>query len=176
MRTLETLYVESLVWRPPVESRDRYELVAGGVPVATMDAPRRGPACANGPNGRWMFSRPGFFRRQVVVRTVGGDEPVATFDRIWTGGGTVATATGARFRWRATNFRRSCWVWRGMDGNEPVRFARGRGRTADVTLAQDAAAVPEVPLLINLGWYLLLVHANAEPDSTYAALFGAAGS
>ncbi len=80
-------------------------------------------------------------------------------------------AEGRTVRLRSANFWQSEWVWEEKD-QPMVRFKGRHGivkAKGAVEIQPGAASLPDAPLLILLGWYLILLHA----DDTAAASAGA---
>ena len=101
----------------------------------------------------------------MTVRAVGTDSEVATYHAGWTGHGVLELGQGRRFQWAAADFWRSQWAWQGADGSTLVRF-----RSARVEVDPAAVTLPELALLVSLGWYLLVLLAR---ESDEAAVIGA---
>jgi hypothetical protein len=179
---MQTLYdvdgSAELRWIKPRRSRRQFELHAGEAVVATLTRTRGAEAIGQWAGEQYRFGRQGWFRQRIVVhRTPAADAPdptiapdalLATFVHR----DTLAFADGRTFLWqkpkRWTNER----VWVDSAGAVLARFAPGRGQTT-VTLASEprAARSPELPLLLLLGQYLLVLAAqDAEAASTAAVV------
>jgi hypothetical protein len=74
-------------------------------------------------------------------------------------------------RLNSANFWQSEWVW--QENDQPLMLFKGRHGIAKakgaVEIQPGAAGRPDTPLLVLLGWYLILLHA----DDTAAATAGA---
>ena len=187
---MQTLYdvdgSAELRWIKPRRSRRQFELHAGEAVVATLTWTRGASASASGQlaGEQYRFGRQGWFRQRIVVHrspaadapdpTIASDAPLATFAHR----SALAFADGRTFLWqkpkRWTNER----VWVDSTGAVLARFAPSKGQTT-VTLASEprAARPPELPLLLLLGQYLLVLAAqDAEAASTAAVVAVIAGS
>jgi hypothetical protein len=126
-------------------------------------------ATAESPAGSWTFKRSGFWRPQVTARLVGSDNDHGIFEPTWTGSGTLTIVGGPTFRWQGTNFWQTRWAWQTPAGAPLVQFSNQQGfvrREGQVGVEPGALTLPELDLLIALGWYLLVLHANDSAAST----------
>ena len=87
-------------------------------------------------------------------------------------------AGGRHFHWSATNLWRSRWVWREVDGTELVslRSSQRLRLSGLVERSQAATALPELDLLVTLGWYLMVMRAQDSTTDAVAASSATAGS
>jgi hypothetical protein len=146
-------------------------LRAGDDVVATLRFQRGSLADAEAEGHHWTFKRQGFWQPRVTVRVPGSDADVAVFRPHWAGGGTLDFADGGSVRLSSANFWQSEWVWQEKD--QPLMLFKGRHGIVKakgaVEILPGAAGRPDPPLLVLLGWYLILLHA----DDTAAATAGA---
>ncbi len=164
-----------LRWRQPEASKRRYLLQreSTDVPLATLDWRSFWGTFATATAGEtsWTFKRTGFLRPRVTARIAGSDDDLATFEANWHGGGVLTIADGATFGWKVANFWYSQWDWRDASGAELLHFASKQGfirQEAVVAISPEAARLPELELLITLGWYLLVLAANDSAATTAA--------
>jgi hypothetical protein len=147
-------------------------LRAGDDVVATLRFQRGSLADAEAEGHHWTFKRQGFWQPRVTVRVPGSDADVAVFRPRWAGGGTLDFADGRSVRLSSANFWQSQWVWQEKD--QPLILFKGRHGIVKakgaVEIQPGAESRPDTPLLVLLGWYLILLHA----DDTAAATAGAA--
>jgi hypothetical protein len=162
---------EELLWIQPAARRREHELRAGDDVVATLRFQRGSLADAEAEGHHWTFKRQGFWQPRVTVRVPGSDADVAVFRPHWAGGGTLDFADGGSVRLSSANFWQSEWVWQEKD--QPLMLFKGRRGIVKakgaVEILAGAAGRPDTPLLVLLGWYLILLHA----DDTAAATVGA---
>jgi hypothetical protein len=158
MSTIRESVGQNLTWIQPARTQQAFELHAGDVVVATLRFGRASPAIGEGDGHRWTFTREGFWHPRVRVRLPGSDDNVATFQASWSGGGSLQLSDRVQ-RFRAANFWHSQWDWQDGDKHSLVRFKSHRGllkMEGQVEIEPGAAGVPELPLIVVLGWYLLV--------------------
>jgi hypothetical protein len=173
VRRLAEVVGQELRWVRPSARRKYDELRSGEEVVARIDWQKGSLAVAQVGDGRWTFKRQGFWRQRVTVRQEGSEVDIAGFDLGWSGGGTLDPGAGRRFRWGSANFWRSSWQWTAEDGTPLVRFVAKQGWTkmeGVVEIEPAAADLPEFPLLVTLGWYLLVMTANEEAAAVGATV------
>ncbi|MDQ6714468.1 MAG: hypothetical protein M3Z28_15000 [Candidatus Dormibacteraeota bacterium] len=175
MRQISQTAGEELLWVQPAARRREHELHAGDDVVATLRFQRGSLADAEAEGQHWTFKRQGFWQPRVTVRVAGADAEVAVFRPNWAGGGTLELADGRTLDLRSGNFWQSQWVWQEKD--RPVILFKGRHgivkANGAVEIQAGSAGLPDAPLLVLLGWYLILLHAedsNAAAGSTAAAV------
>jgi hypothetical protein len=151
---------QDLVWVQPARSKQAFELRAANDLVATLQFARASLATAETAEQKWTFKREGFWHPQITVRMPGSDINVAVFKPAWTGGGALDLAQGKQLRFGAANFWHTQWSWTDPVGQPLVNFKSRAGllkTEGQVDIQPGAAAVPELPLLAVLGWYLLIL-------------------
>jgi hypothetical protein len=175
VRPISEIVGEELLWVQPAARHREHELHAGDDVVATLRFQRGSLADAEAEGHHWTFKRQGFWQPHVTVRVPGSDADIAIFRPHWAGGGTLEFGDGRTTRLSSANFWHSEWVWQEKD--QPLILFKGRhgivkARGA-VEIQPGAASRPDAPLLVLLGWYLILLHAE---DANTAALAVAATS
>lgn len=171
MRPISETAGEELLWIQPAARRREHELRAGDDVVATLRFQRGSLADAEAEGHHWTFKRQGFWQPRVTVRAPGSDADVAVFRPRWAGGGALDFADGRSVRLSSANFWQSQWVWQEKD--QPLILFKGRHGIVKakgaVEIQPGAESRLDTPLLVLLGWYLILLHA----DDTAAATVGA---
>jgi hypothetical protein len=166
---------EELLWIQPAARRREHELRAGDDVVATLRFQRGSLADAEAEGHHWTFKRQGFWQPRVTVRVPGSDADVAVFRPHWAGGGTLDFADGGSVRLSSANFWQSEWVWQEKD--QPLMLFKGRHGIVKakgaVEILPGAAGRPDPPLLVLLGWYLILLHADDSAAATAGATVAA---
>jgi hypothetical protein len=162
---------QELLWVQPAALKREHELRAGDEVVATLRFQRGSLADAEADGGHWTFKRQGFWHPTVTVRTAGSDDDLAVFHPRWVGGGTLEFPDGRAVQLSSANFWQSEWVW--QDGEKPLIRFKGRhglvkARGA-VEIEPEDAARPDLAMLVLLGWYLILLHAEDSTAATSAA-------
>jgi hypothetical protein len=176
---ISTVADQELLWIQPAARKREHELRAGDDVVATLRFQRRTLADAESGGEHWTFKRQGFWNPRVTVRVAGSEADIATFQPRWTGGGTLELADGKTLKLSSANFWQSEWVW--LDNDTPVVRFKGRHGLVKAKGAVDieagAAGRPDLALLLLLGWYLILLHADdaavASTASTVAVISSA---
>ena len=171
MRPISEVAGQELLWVQPAVRKREHELHAGDDVVATLHFQRGSLADAVAAGGHWTFKRQGFWHPRVTVRTAGSDTDIAVFQPRWVGGGTLEFPDGRTVRLSSANFWQSEWVW--QDNEKPLIRFKGRhgivkARGA-VELQSEAVASPDLAMLVLLGWYLILLHAEDSAVASSAA-------
>jgi len=178
VRPISEIAGQELLWVQPAARKREHELRAGDDVVATLRFQRGSLADAEAAGGHWTFKRQGFWHPRVTVRTAGSDTDIAVFQPRWVGGGTLEFPDGRTVRLSSANFWQSEWVW--QDNEKPLIRFKGRhgivkARGA-VELQPDAVASPDLAMLVLLGWYLILLHAEDSAAASSAASVAAVSS
>ena len=121
----------------------------------TLATAKIGTAC-------WTFKRVGFFQNRVEVRECNSEGAIAEFvNATWTGGGTLTMKGGKQFK-ATSNAWRTKWEVQDDAGRVLLRFDYGGvfKLSAKVKITADARAMAELPLLVALSWYLVVMLAN----------------
>ena len=169
---------EQLTWVQPARLHQAFELHASDDVVATLRFDKRSLATGETSNKRWTFNRQGFWRPSVTI-SVPDSDVTALFKPAWKGGGSLELPQGGALRFGAANFWRSQWEWSDGDANPLVHFKsnsrlmRTEGR---VDIEAGARAVPELQLLVVLGWYLVILSSRDAAEAGSVAAAGAAGA
>ena len=195
MRTILTFADQELLWRQPSMFKYDYELRIGEETVATLRwrSISGSHATAETAEGSWTFKRVGFWHPRITARPAGIERDAAIFEPRWTGSGTLTMAQGIAYRWGPTNGWQTRWAWHNADGTPIVQFHNKHGMATEgyVELAPAATALPpvthldgtyqpvaaseaeatpatlpEIPLLVTLGWYLLILAALDAANGT----------
>ena len=155
-----------------------FELRAADEVAATLRFERASLARGETADQQWTFKREGFWHPQVTIRVPDSDVNVAVFRPAWTGGGTLELP-GQNLRFGAANFWHSQWDWLDATDKPLVHFKSRAGllkMDGQVDIETDAASLPELPLLVVLGWYLLILFARDSAAAGGAAAAAAAGA
>lgn len=179
MHPIGEVAAHELVWVRTGARTRAYELRAQDDVVATLRWQKGAVAEAATADGRWTFKRQGFWHPRVTVRALGSETDLAVFRASWTGSGILELPAERTFRWSAVNFWRSQWAWHDVGGQPLALFkSSGHGRTpagGRVAIAPAAASIPELSLLLLLGWYLMVLRIRDESDSTAATMVAVMG-
>jgi hypothetical protein len=135
-----------------------FELRGGDEVVGSLRWERNSLARGETAGQQWTFKREGIWHPHVTVRIAGSDVNLGLFHPDWTGGGRLEL--GRQLRFSASSFWRPQWDW--TDGDQPLVHFERRGMfklESHVQIEKAVAASPDVPLLVVLGWYLLVLAA-----------------
>ena len=170
MRPIAEVAGQELLWTQPSLRRE-HELRAGDEVVASLRFQRGSLADAEAADGHWTFKRQGFWSPRVTVRTAGSETDLAVFHPRWIGGGTLEFPDGRAVRLSSANFWQSEWVW--QDNEKALIRIKGRHgfikANGAVEIQPEAVAYPDLAMLVLLGWYLILLHAEDSAAASSAA-------
>ncbi len=167
MKSLKELENTTLVWQSKGWlGSARHELVNGkGEVIARVKHLSfwTNDVEVDAPGNRWTFVRRGHFSgRHITIRSVGTGEQIALYQYRIAKPGILKFHDERTFTWQSANFWGSKWVW--LDENEePIVGFQERGTfklSSDVDINPDASENRSIPLLIFLGWYLVLLNAQ----------------
>lgn len=153
---------QELIWVQPAALRREHELRAGDQVVGTLSFQRGSLADAETDGHHWTFKRSGFWHPRVTAREAGADQDVGVFRPHWGGGGVLESPDGHEIRLTTANFWQSEWVWLAKD-HALINFRGRHGlikANGTVQIEPMAATLPQMPMLVLLGWYLILLYAD----------------
>ena len=162
-----------LKWVQP-KMRMEYDLLTGETGVATLKFRSSWGtlAFADSGDGSWTFKRVGFWQNRASIRVTGSEQDLAVFtNNTWSQGGTLEIAGGKRYK-ATTTFWMTRMEWKTEEEQPLVAFHIGGffKQTADVEILPLAAQLPELPVLVLFGWYLILMlHQDAATIAVVAA-------
>lgn len=160
MLKISELVYQPLKWVQP-SMRQEFDLLTGDTRAATLNFRSSWGtlAFADSEDGNWTFKRIGFWQHRASIRETGAEQDLAIFtNNTWSQGGTLEFIGGRRYK-ATTNFWMTQMEWKTEDEQPLVRFHIGGffKHTADVEILALAAHLPELPLLVLFGWYLVLM-------------------
>jgi hypothetical protein len=178
LRSLLDLSSGEVHWSRVKGKGPMFELRASDEPAARLRWIKRWGSLAEAEvaEGRWTFKRAGFLRPRVTVRREGSEVDAAVHEPGWSGNGTLTLAGGRTLRWVSTSFWGSHWEFRDPGDSPLVHFHVKSGLRvmgAAVTVHAAARRMPELPLLLTLGFYLIVLMVN---DAAAGAAAGGAAS
>lgn len=171
MLTLRDFAGQQLEWKRPRLFTQAYELrsVENDV-LATLSYQGnfwRRRVIAEAEGQQWVLKREGFFQNTIAIYPDHGGEnvasPLASIKRNWRGRGPIVLADGRTFNWGTGGVWRTTYSVTTAEGMELLQMKRGRRLEIDPA----AGDLPELPLLVVLSLYLVLV-AEEEAASTAA--------
>lgn len=170
MKKIAGLSNQTLRWVQPNTFKMYYELRAKDELAATLHFRSAFGtfATAESEDGCWTFKRVGFFQTHVTIRSCDSGNELAGFhNNTWSGGGTLEFSDGREYP-ATSNFWQTRFEFQTIASDPLVRFKTSGliHLSAQVEILPAASPLPELPLMVLLGWYLILMMQN---DSTAAA-------
>jgi hypothetical protein len=174
MRSIREMLHEELAWEQPRKHKRAYELRADDEMVARLRWEHHHSQVAAGEaaEGCWTFKRQGFLHQRVEARQSESALEIARFQPHWRGGGTLEFPDGRLFGLCQTSFWNVEWAWTTADNDMLLRINRESRcllQKGYVDLLPAASAVPELSLLVLLGWYLIILAADDATTAVVAA-------
>lgn len=178
MKSILTVTDQPLKWIQPSAFHMKYELLAGEELVATLGfrSSFGTLATAETADGCWTFKRVGFWQTRLTVRSCGEEQDLAVFkNNTWSGGGTLEFPDGRVFR-ATTNFWQTRLEFKATEDQPIVAFHSGGvfHLSAEIQVTQEATHLPELPLFLCLGLYLIIM--MQQDSATAAAAVGGAAA
>ncbi len=176
---MQSLYEQAmnaeLVWHQPSIMKRQYELRIAEETIGKLDWVNSWGSLATAElsGERWTFKRVGVFNIRITVRREGSDEDIAVFKPTWTGAGTLSFPDGRTFQWKSLNFWQTDWAWVNPGDHPFVRLvSKGKMLRLEAAVAIEplASALPELPLLVLLCWYLMVMAWEDASVSTVAVV------
>ena len=131
----------------------------------------------------WTFKRVGFLNPRVTIRPPGEETNEAEYWPKFWGGGKLIFPDGRHFLWDSANFWGTQWTFSDavenrlfvfLPGGEVHKASEDYHSQAVVEIDPRAYDHPELPLLLVLGWYLMVL--QQEDSSAGSAAIVAGGS
>jgi hypothetical protein len=151
-------------WTQPRALKSAFILTSGDDVLATLAfcSWYGSTAIAETAEGNWTFRRSGFWPPRVTVRRAGEETPIAEFrGRMgFSRCGELEVAGGGRIL-AVSNFWMSEYRFEDESEQPVVSYHRVCGLMrlgGEVEVSPAAAARPELPWLIPLGWYLIAMN------------------
>jgi len=152
-----------LTWSQPRAMKREFVLRAGRTDVAHLRWVKVLGSLAEGRAGdqRWTFKRCGFLKPYVSIRETGAKADAARIELGWWGNGTLHFPDGRTLQWARSSFWSwTCdWSFSTSDGRRVVQFTPKLTMWRRVAIARiydQGEHTGEAPLLILLGWYLIV--------------------
>jgi hypothetical protein len=173
MPTIAALAGQRMKWVQPSGWTMKFRLEATGQPVASLEFRSMLGSFATGESedGAWTFKRTGFIRTGVTIRKRDEDADVARFaNSTWSGGGTLHLSDGRTLR-ASTNLWQSQIVFE-LDSGERLLAFRSGGilhLSAEIEIEPAGSKLPELPWMVMLGCYLLVMLRSESGGAAAAA-------
>jgi hypothetical protein len=161
MKRLSELVIREVKWTQPSAFKMSFELHAGDELAATLRFRSSFGSLAAGESadGCWTFKRAGFFQTRVTIRVCGEETDIAVFrNNTWSGGGTLELPDGRKVL-ATTNLWQSNLDFKTESDETLLRFNRAGllHLSASVEIQQEAIGLAELPWMVMLGWYLIVM-------------------
>ena len=157
-------------WCQPQAMHRTFELRDGDQLHGTLHFPKALGSLAEASlaAGEWTFKRVGFFRARVTVRRRGLEADLAVYQpKGWGMEGELQFARGRSYGWKPANFWATKYAFVDGVGKTLVTFKPGTEESkwtdlfkfqALVEIDPSANWLEELPVLVSLGWYLMILH------------------
>ena len=171
MEPISKVAQKELIWTQPNAFKEDYELRGEEILVGTLKfrSAFGSLAIAETADGCWTFKRVGFFSTRVSVRACDSETDIASFkNNTWSGGGTLELPNGRTYR-ASTNFWQTKLELISEFDQLVLSYSDIGGffrRTAMVQIEQNAAQIADLPWMVMLSWYLVVM---MQRDSAAAA-------
>ncbi len=162
MKHLAELAGREFKWIQPHAMKMEYELREGEQVVAALrfKSSFGSFATAESGDGCWTFKRVGFWQTRATVRACNSESELASFkNNTWKNGGTLEFPDGRKFL-ASTNFWQTKYDFRTETGEILFSYTQIGGvlhESALVEISPQAAEIPELPWMVLLGWYLVVM-------------------
>jgi len=175
-----------LSWSQPKTLQRAFELRDGDRLIGTLSFVSLWGSLAEASMaaGEWTFKRVGFFRTRITVRRRGQEMDLAVYQpKGWGSEGELQFAGGRIYAWKPANFWATRFNFVDTAGRPLVAFKPGTEESkwsdifklqALVEIDPSASQLEELPLLVSLGWYLMILH-HQDSASGGAVAAGARG-
>ena len=159
-----------LSWSQPKALQRTFELRDGDRLLGTLSFATSWGSLAEASMaaGEWTFKRVGFFRPRVTVRRREQETDLAVYQpKGWGSEGELQFAGGRIYAWKPANFWATRFNFVDATGRALVAFKPGAEESkwsdifkfqALVEIDHSASRLEELPLLVSLGWYLMILH------------------
>lgn len=163
MIPIDTRQLGGLEWKQPSAFQRQFELRSGDSVLARLHFVRMLGSSAVGEvvGSTWTLKRSGHFSTRASARIEGSTEDLITYEPNFTGTkGLFRLPGGETLQFRALNFWSSEWGLQDARGEMLLRFhLKGTLSTgADVEVAPEARELANLPLLLIVTWYVLVLH------------------
>ena len=161
MQRIANYAQQEMKWEQPNAFKEQYELRVGEETIAALRwrSMWGSLATAESADGCWSFKRVGFFSTRVTVRVCDSEQDIAVYHpNTWSQGGTIELPDGRKYK-ASTNF----WMSKVEISDETeetiIRYHIGGffRQSAVVEVLPTALRLPELPMMVMLGWYLIIL-------------------
>ena len=153
---------KELAWTRVKDKKNYYELRHGATALGSLAWNKSGVEGEVG-GKRWLFAKEGFFRPRLLVRQEGAAAPIATLEVGIMGSGQLSFVDGPSYRWAQRGMFSNTWGFDDDSKQTAVSFRLTSGLLttgATAVVGEKHAAHEHAPLLLLLGWYVLVLYAE----------------
>ncbi len=181
MEILSDAAISKLYWVQPKTLKRQFELRTENNLFGTLDFETTLGTLATAKNatGHWTFKRVGFLNPRVTIREIGADNDFAIYHPKFWDDGWLNCTDGKNFHWKSVNFWETEWGFTNAQeqllftlklGVEKLKFSDILKTQAVVNVDPQGSILAELPLLLMLGWYLMILHQDDTTATTTAAI------
>ena len=142
---------QDLQWIRTKWWKHEFELRSGDEVLAML-----GTASGEAADGRWAFKWRGFWHLDMVITELDSQAEIAVVKR--GGKPSIEFSDGRMLTWNNASKRVDEWDWVDSDGRPLIHFQRGN----HVVLEPLALSLPELSLLVIVGWHLVKLQDDAR--------------
>ncbi len=185
MKPLIDAMGSDLYWEQPKLSQRNFVLRSPDNLFAQLDftSTLNSTATASSADGNWIIKQMGFLSDQVSIMPVDSEVELASFQPNCMGSsGEIHFSVGGKYRWTVIGLSGSKFIIDMLDGPDLITYKSGaRNRKfsslfkqqAQVVIAPHAWHIIDLPVLVLLGWYLVIMHYDAAAVIASTASLGA---
>jgi hypothetical protein len=178
MRSLRKSRIQSLQWVQPRSLNRYHELVADGELYGTLTWQKMfgSLALAVCAEGTYSFKKGGFLHPFVAIRRLSVEDDFGKMDMKLGQNGLLVLTDGQTFEFRRLGLWKSQWSFFDESGELLCTFTRKTKvlrQTGVISIEDKAVRKIHLPLLLLVGWYVIVLFTREEVVATGA---GAGGS
>ncbi len=170
MRQLTDIMGSDLFWEQPKVSQQNFILRTEGDDIGQLHFSSAFNTSAEATSGdeHWIIKQMGFLADRVRVQSADSEVELASYHPNSIGtSGEILLPTGGKYTWAVTNFLGTRYCISNADGLDLItyiswtrsrKFSNLFKQQAQIVIAPEAWHINELPILVFLGWYLIIVH------------------
>lgn len=177
MRSLRKSPVKDLQWVQPKALKRYHEMKADDELYGTLSWKKPLGSLAVGvcAEESYSFKKGGFLRPYVTVRRLSQEDEIGRMDVKLGQNGVLEFVDGHRYELRKSSFWRPRWALLDEYGETVCTFVRKSLRlrlSGEVSISEGITRRAHLPLLILIGWYVIVTLAEEEATAVGAAAGG----
>jgi hypothetical protein len=164
MRTIREMADQDLQWKRVKWWKREFELRSGDEVLAKLYQGKGiHGVMGEATDGYWVFKRRSFWSRDIVITELGTQAEIAVATRGRKK--SLVFSDGRTFTLKKTTIWRHEWVWLDDVETPLLHFHSNK----HLTLEPAALALPELSLLVVLGWHLIVLQQEEEASAAAAS-------